>query len=107
MDAELCPCEIDLPTDKYKLYHLICRGAVDPSNYDKPWDALTRSMCYAVAIGDWLWVLLQSEEDQVKLLSSNLIFLLICFRVIIWNLANCKNRHWLDELEVGGGIDGW
>ena len=57
-----------MPHNDQALWHLINLGAQDMPAVDKPWDASTRSMCFATCLADRLWVMLDREHARVRLL---------------------------------------
>ena len=44
---------------------LINVGVRDTDVTDKPWDALTCSMCYVACLGDHLWTMISREQNRV------------------------------------------
>ena len=56
-----------MPHNDRALWHLINLGAGDMPAIDKPWDASTRSMCFATSLADRLWVILERECARVGL----------------------------------------
>jgi len=52
--------------DDQVLLKLLERGVTDQSAFDRPFDALTHSMCFAAVIGDHLWSLLERERLRVR-----------------------------------------
>ena len=49
------------------MWTLLCRGIVNASVMDKPWDGSTRSMWYSAVLVGWLWGLLAGERTRVSL----------------------------------------
>ena len=52
------------------MWTLLCRGVIDASVIDKPWNGLTWSMRYSAVLIGRLWGLLAGERTQVSLHSS-------------------------------------
>ena len=57
-----------MPHNNQALWHLINLGAQDMPSINKPWDALTCSMRFAICLADCLWVMLDRERTRVWLL---------------------------------------
>ena len=83
----------DMPLNDTALYHLINVGVRDMDAIDKPWDASTRSMCYAACLGDRLWTMITREQNRVCVL-------FLCFakklnmlsRMIAWKPRSRNSR---------------
>ena len=52
------------------MWTLLCRGVIDASVVDKPWNGSTRSMRYLAVLVGRLWGLLAGERTRVSLHSS-------------------------------------
>ena len=49
------------------MWTLLCRGVIDTSVVDKPWNGSTQSMRYLAVLMGRLWGLLAGERTQVSL----------------------------------------